>query len=193
MFVNNTQMIIYVMMIFLLLAMSANDIYDKTVSHVLTLGLTILGFMNAIIYFEWWNWAIFGTMTVVYIALFYILCYAKHEIGGADIKLMIISCLFLSDVSEFMPYLLSWSIISIIVFVYLIIKKRHNEGIAYVPILALALIITKSLTSIVNIWIAIVFIVLSIAILFLIKLYFSKQKNTVKECGNNEHKEVIEK
>ncbi len=193
MFVNNTQMIIYVMMIFLLLAMSANDIYDKTVSHVLTLGLTILGFMNAIIYFEWWNWAIFGMMTVVYIALFYILYYAKHEIGGADIKLMIISCLFLSDVSEFMPYLLSWSIISIIVFVYLIIKKRHNEGIAYVPILALALIIAKSLTSIVNIWIAIVFIVLSIAILFLIKLYFSKQKNTVKECGNNEHKEVIEK
>ena len=34
---------------------------------------------------------------------------------------------------------------------YLIIKKRHNEGIAYVPILALALIIAKSLTSIINI------------------------------------------
>ena len=150
-FVDNASMIIYIMMIFFLFVMSFNDLYDRTVSHVLTIGLTILGVVNGIIYFKTWNWILFGIMTILYILIFYILDKIKHPIGGADIKLMIISFLFMFDIAEFMPYLIAWSACSIIVFLYLILRKRAKEGIAYIPILSLALITAKTLSSIYSI------------------------------------------
>lgn len=150
-FVDNASMIIYIMMIFFLFVMSFNDLYDRTVSHVLTIGLTLLGVVNGIIYFKAWNWILFGIMTFFYVLVFYILDKLKHPIGGADIKLMIISFLLMFDIAEFMPYLIAWSACSIIVFLYLILRKRAKEGIAYVPILSLALITAKTLSSIYSI------------------------------------------
>lgn len=150
-FVDNASMIIYIMMIFFLFVMSFNDLYDRTVSHVLTIGLTLLGVVNGIIYFKAWNWILFGIMTILYVLIFYILDKLKHPIGGADIKLMIISFLFMFDIAEFMPYLIACSACSIIVFLYLILRKRAKEGIAYVPILSLALITAKTLSSIYSI------------------------------------------
>lgn len=150
-FVDNASMIIYIMMIFFLFVMSFNDLYDRTVSHVLTIGFTLLGVVNGIIYFKAWNWILFGIMTILYVLIFYILDKLKHPIGGADIKLMIISFLFMFDIAEFMPYLIAWSACSIIVFLYLILRKRAKEGIAYIPILSLALITAKTLSSIYSI------------------------------------------
>lgn len=150
-FVDNASMIIYIMMIFFLFVMSFNDLYDRTVSHVLTIGLTLLGVVNGIIYFKALNWILFGIMTILYVLIFYILDKLKHPIGGADIKLMIISFLFMFDIAEFMPYLIAWSACSIIVFLYLILRKRAKEGIAYIPILSLALITAKTLSSIYSI------------------------------------------
>lgn len=150
-FVDNASMISYIMMIFFLFVMSFNDLYDRTVSHVLTIGLTLLGVVNGIIYFKAWNWILFGIMTILYVLFFYILDKLKHPIGGADIKLMIISFLFMFDIAEFMPYLIAWSACSIIVFLYLILRKRAQVGIAYVPILSLALITAKTLSSIYSI------------------------------------------
>lgn len=150
-FINYASMTIYIMMIFFLFIMSFNDLYDRTVSHILTIGLAILGLCNAIYMFDKWNWMIFGIMAGIYILLFYVLDKLHHPIGGADIKLMIISFLFLTDMSEFMPYLISWAGVSIIVFIYLILRKRYSEGIAYIPVLSLALITAKTLTSIYSI------------------------------------------
>lgn len=177
-FVDNASMIIYIMMIFFLFVMSFNDLYDRTVSHVLTIGLTLLGVVNGIIYFKAWNWILFGIMTIFYVLIFYILDKLKHPIGGADIKLMIISFLLMFDIAEFMPYLIAWSACSIIVFIYLILRKRAKEGIAYVPILSLALITAKTLSSIYSIGWSIG-ILCCIYILMILMVVIMKKKGLV--------------
>lgn len=171
------ELYIFIPLCIILFFMSWSDLKTKTIPHSLTIGLLILGLINAFInpYFKSLNWIIFGVFSVIFILTFYLFDKLGKPIGGGDIKLICISFLFLSYVSQYMTYFMALCVFNIWAIIIGILNKGksfYNSSIKYGPYLSLALISATTLYCVVDITICL-FIVFSFMITFLfMEIYY---------------------
>ena len=149
------ELYIFIPLCIILFFMSWSDLKTKTIPHSLTIGLLILGLINAFInpYFKTFNWVIFGVFSVIFILTFYLFDKIGKPIGGGDIKLICISFLFLTYISQYMTYFIAlcvFNILAIIIGFSIKGKEFYNSTIKYGPYLSLSLISATALYCIVD-------------------------------------------
>ena len=117
--------VIIILTLLLLIVASVSDDLTATIPHTVMLGLFGLGITGVFIDYnceKGLTLLLFGMTFAILITLFVIL--GEDAIGGADIKVMTISILFLHNSSDILTYFIAFGLFSIIAYIKLKIEKK---------------------------------------------------------------------